>query len=315
VLRLANVEPPSRDRKAICCPLHAENSPSFQIQASGRGFRCFGCNAHGGIVELALALQLAPDKARVVDRLCDHLRVPDNDDERASFRRERPARTYALPDLPPDPIAGPEAIIRVRTALRDVVPLEKVGADYLSRRGIDPAAAAANDTRFHPNWLGRGDAVVFGIRDRAGNIVAAQGRFVDPVTQPKALTIGALSSGVYRTAAALDVEIVAITEAPIDALSLAVCGVPAIAMCGTSIATWLRSALAFRTVIVATDADDAGDTAANRITHTLNLGTRIQRLSLPAGVKDANALLTRDADQLLEIVREIREREIDNIAI
>lgn len=316
VLRLANVEPPTRERKAICCPLHAESTPSFQVQASGRGFRCFGCDAHGGIIELAIALQLAPDKCRAVDRLCEHLHVPVDADAVPQRRRRRTIPAFALPPVAPDPTADADALARVSAALRDRTPLAGTpGATYLKTRGIDPAAADANDVRYHANWLGRGPAVVFAIRDTSGRVVAAQGRFIDTNAQPKAMTVGAMSAGVYRTAAALEVEIVAITEAPIDALSIAVSGMPALALCGTSIPTWLRRTLAFRTVVVATDADDAGNAAAERIADQFNLGSRVVRLTLPDGVKDANDLLTRNADALYDIVQNIRasvEPEFDS---
>ena len=305
VLRLANVAPPSCERKAICCPLHDENSPSFQIQASGRGFRCFGCNAHGGIIELAVALQIAPDKARAVDRLCEHFHIAEEND--AAPTRRRPSTAFILPPLALDPTPDVEALARVGAALCDREPLASTaGAMYLEGRGIDPAAAAENDVRYHANWLGRGPAVVFAIRNLAGRVVAAQGRFIASSTTPKAMTIGTLSAGVYRTAAAFDVDVVAITEAPIDALSIAVSGLPALALCGTSLPGWLRRALAFRTVIVATDADAAGNAAAQKITNDFNLGSNVRRMTLPDGAKDANALLVRDPDALYRINRETR---------
>ena len=308
VLRLAHIEPPSNERKPIICPLHAERTPSFRVQQSGRGYRCHGCNAHGGIIELAVALGLGKDKGTAVDRLSEHFRIPESSDVQ-TYRnhRKRPA-TYVLPPIAPEPSADADALARVSAALRDREPLaNSPGATYLASRGIDPGAADAHDTRYHANWLGRGPAIVFAIRDRAGNLVAAQGRFIDPKTQPKAMTVGALSAGVYRTAAALDVDIVAITEAPLDALAIAVSGLPAIALCGVSLASWLRSALAFRTIVVATDNDAAGESAADRIGKEFNLGTTIRRLVLPVGIKDANELLRTDSDDLYSRVQAMRE--------
>jgi hypothetical protein len=66
-----------------------------------------------------------------------------------------------------------------------------------------------------------------------------------------------------------EVECVAIVEAPIDALSLAAVGIPALATQGTSCPDWLPLALAFKTVLLAHDNDEldvygqrAGDLAA-----------------------------------------------------
>lgn len=302
VLRLANVEPPRRERGAICCPLHAEHTPSFQIQASGRGYRCFGCDAHGGIIELAVALQIAPNKARVVDLLCERLGVPEEADELDTLHRRYPA-DFTFPPIAAAAIPDAETIARVRWALRDRVPLtDTPGATYIEARGIDPEAAAKNDVRFHANWLELGPAIVFAVRNTSGRVVAAQGRFIDPGTSPKAKTIGSLRSGVYRTVAALDVDVVAIAEAPLDALSIAISGVPSLALCGTSIPPWLRQSLAFCTVIVATDADDAGNAAAKRIAKEFNLSTNVIRLTLPDDTKDANELLVRDPHALYALL-------------
>jgi len=310
VLRLAHVEPPANERKPILCPLpgHLERTPSFVVQQSGRGYRCHGCNGHGGIIELAVALGLGKDKAAAVDFLAERFRIPPSNEP--ARRRGRTSTAFALPPAPAETATSEDDLCRVRDALRGIVPLLGTpGATYLEGRGIDATAAAANDVRYHSNWLGRGAAVVFAIRDRAGKVVAAQGRFVDSSTMPKAMSIGPLSAGVYRTAAALQADTVAICEAPIDALSLAVSGTSAIALCGTSLTRWLRSAVAFKAVVVATDADAAGNAAAERITAEFNLGTRVLRLLLPEGVKDANALLVRDAEALHAILGEIRDRD------
>ena len=313
VLRLAHIEPPTNERRPILCPLpgHTERTPSFMVQQSGRGFRCHGCAGHGGIVELALALGLGKDKAAVVDRLAEHFRIPVSDEPNTRRLFKRPMAHAVLPPVAPDPIPGADVLARVSVALRDRTTLAGTpGTAFLEGRGIDPVAAAAHDVRFHRNWLGRGPAVVFAIRDRAGKLVAAQGRFIDPKTYPKAMTVGALSAGVFRTAAALDVDVVAITEAPLDALSIAVSGLPSLALCGTSISVWLRRALAFRTVIVATDNDIAGDATAKRISEEFNLGSTIVRMTLPEGLKDANQLLMQDSDALYAQVQTIRKEQL-----
>jgi hypothetical protein len=62
VLRLGGFQPANK-RGFLCCPLHTERSPSFHIVASGRGFRCFGCNAKGGVLDLVIALGIASDRA------------------------------------------------------------------------------------------------------------------------------------------------------------------------------------------------------------------------------------------------------------
>ena len=47
----------SYDRKLkICCPIHNERTPSFQIYPDG-SFYCFGCAAHGnGALDLLICM-------------------------------------------------------------------------------------------------------------------------------------------------------------------------------------------------------------------------------------------------------------------
>lgn len=110
---------------------------------------------------------------------------------------------------------------------------------------------------------------------------------------------------------ALDAQLPAllVTEAPLDALSLAEAGYPAVAVCGTEASAWMHRASAFRRVLLAFDADEAGDRAADKIApHLASFGARPQRLR-PEGAKDWNEMLqTFDAlRREAETVRMIEE--------
>jgi DNA primase len=61
VLRLAGFEEPNRSG-FVACPLHAERSASFHL-VGGTGWRCFGCGAHGGVLDLVVALRISADRA------------------------------------------------------------------------------------------------------------------------------------------------------------------------------------------------------------------------------------------------------------
>lgn len=162
--------------------------------------------------------------------------------------------------------------------------------DYLQRRAVPYEAAVAAGARYCGSWFGR-PAIVFPIRDRRGMLVAACGRYLDGQENPKARTAGPKQRGVFATPGALDGGPVIVTEAPIDALSLAACGHPAIALVGTSWPGWLPLACAWRRVLVATDADDAGDIAAEKLKVALRAtGARPERLP-PLPAKDWNELL------------------------
>jgi hypothetical protein len=65
-----------------------------------------------------------------------------------------------------------------------------LGQDYVERRGIPLAAAAAAGLRFDADFAGR-PAVVFAMRDRAGRLASLHGRYLNTVRgQNKMLTIG-----------------------------------------------------------------------------------------------------------------------------
>jgi Toprim-like len=173
------------------------------------------------------------------------------------------------------------------------------GASYLAGRGIPTDVATLAGVCYSPRWYGR-RAVVFLIHNETGDLVAAQGRALDSADK---LTAGPKSQGIFiahslageRFFSALDRRLPAIilTEAPLDALSLAVCGFPAIALCGASGPTWLEIECGLRRILLATDADNPGDMAARELAARLTpYGARCERLR-PEGAKDWNEYLQR----------------------
>jgi DNA primase len=72
VLRLAGVSVPSDPRKLLVCPLHDDGTPSFRI--FDRGWRCFGCDRHGGIFDLIVALGYAVDRRTAAEFLKERFR-------------------------------------------------------------------------------------------------------------------------------------------------------------------------------------------------------------------------------------------------
>ena len=96
-------------------------------------------------------------------------------------------------------------------------------------------------------------AVISELIDRDGQMVAAQARAI--VGDDEADTWPELANGVFEAMpGALECPRVAIIEAPIDALTLAAVGLPAIALCGASWPEWLPEYLAGREVVLGTDA-------------------------------------------------------------
>ena len=61
VLRLAGLPAPTA-RGVMRCPSHDDEHPSARVQPSGRGWRCHACGAHGGVLDLVVALGRAHDR-------------------------------------------------------------------------------------------------------------------------------------------------------------------------------------------------------------------------------------------------------------
>ena len=144
----------------------------------------------------------------------------------------RPAASEAAPD--------PDTARALAKLLSGIKPLaETPGAAYLDGRGLPADFCKEAGVRFHQRFLGR-PAVVFPLRNAAGQLVAVQGRFIDgkDAEEGKCRTRGPMSAAVFATPNGWSGDPwqgrVVITEAPIDALTLAFCGVPALALCGTS---------------------------------------------------------------------------------
>lgn len=208
--------------------------------------------------------------------------------------------------LPPS-LAEPQGIIpgAWRDQLHDnrVLDCNSDGAaeSYLRSRGIDLETAKTSGVMSAPKFYGRA-AVVFPIYDRDGQQIGASGRYFHANATPKTRIAGTKKSGYFSalwidsngrqwTAKDKDAPAIIVTEAPIDALSIAMAGFPALALCGTTAPEWFHLDCGLRRVFWALDADPAGDAAAETLTARMTLyGARCGRLR-PEGAKDWNEFL------------------------
>jgi DNA primase len=164
---------------------------------------------------------------------------------------------------------------------------------YLANRGICALTAAAAGCGYAQNWKhwekigerwsleGTDRRVVFPIYDQNEHLVALHGRAVDEKFYGSAkITRGDKSGGLFLSdAKVLEQKVIAICEGAIDALTLGMCGIPSVAMTGTTPPQWLYKKMGFRRVLIATDADEAGDRAAMRLKSELAArGAKILRL-------------------------------------
>ena len=166
------------------------------------------------------------------------------------------------------------------------------GEAYLSTRGISADFAQRAGVRFHPRWYYR-PAVLFLLRDEHGKLVAVDGRHTDGRDDPKTHSAGRKRDGIFAPAGWLAAPEIAITEGAIDALSIGTGGLVAIATCGSAaLPGWLPAALSGKRVLLASDADEAGDCAALTWASQLRNWAEVLRLR-PDPYHDWNDALTR----------------------
>ena len=273
---------PSGGERRFLCPLPAcadHQRPhchrSLSLATATGAWHCHRCGASGLLADFQTERPARRPGARGRDALRRATSLPPK------------LHQVAAPATPPgDPISA-------RPELRGLVPLAGTpGAAYLERRGIPAEVAQAAKVRYAPAWSGR-PGVVFPLRDMAGTLVAAQCRYTDGRSDPKAKTCGTMKAGLFATPGALEANApLVVTEAPIDALSLAAAGLPAVAVTGTTLRPWLVAAYAGRRVLLAFDADEAGASAYEEWRGALQaVQADVYRMKPAAGAKDWNELL------------------------
>lgn len=264
------------------CPIHGgDHQRSLSVNPDTGAYYCHNCGARGV--------------------LSDYAKPPAAGQQRGRRKAFIPKAAWR-----PAPRGDPDAdsVERFKQIAAGLRPLaDSPAAEYLAGRGISFDTARAAKVKFHPDVYGH-PAACFAIRDADGRTVALASRAIGYEGPKNKRSIGPKSHGVFATAGALDAAALAITEAPIDALSLAQASLPAIALCGVSAGTcwpdWLPKRLRFRTVYIAFDADAAGDSAPELLTAALQAyGATVQRLRPPEGVKDWNEALQRDGALIL----------------
>lgn len=163
-----------------------------------------------------------------------------------------------------------------------------------------------------------GAAILYPTTDEGGELVAVSGRYLRPETgrdgKPiKTRTGGDASRGVFLAPARIAGEWVSpfdrrldaliIAEGQADALTLALCGFPALASNGKNLAQWLHRRAGLRRVFIASDGDEGGDSAVPVwAAYLRDYGAKCERLR-PDGAKDWNEmLLTIGRDALADWV-------------
>lgn len=269
------------------CPICGDTKPKDNAHRSlcantvNGAWVCKRCEAKGKLTDFWTDNTDSGPQARVKKR---------------EFARRKSEQFFKIPE----PAEPPES--ETAGTWRDQLQGERVldattAETYLQSRGINIEVAKASGAVYAPKFYGR-PSVVFPICDRDGQQTGVSGRYFHPDATPKTRIAGTKKNGLFATVGALSSDTIIITEAPIDALSIATAGYAAVALCGTSAPNWVHLACGLKRVVLAFDADRAGDKAAEALEAFISpFGARCERLR-PEDTKDWNEALQCDSDAL-----------------
>jgi hypothetical protein len=290
--------------RRFLCPICGDSKPrddshrSLALNTDSGAYVCHRCKATGLIKEKWTKQTFTPRKVRAA----------------AALSRFFGLETIATPTPEQENVSG-DALSKEKAKLQRLQKEMKAcqqtfesspAQEYLQRRGITPKTAKAFGCGYAAEWkhwtekeghwqlTGTDRRVVFPISDPEGNVLAIHGRAIDAefLDTPKK-TKGSRKEALFQAADAFDADILFLVEGPADAMALHECGFSAVASVATSIPTWLPNRLAFRKVMVALDADETGDQAAEKHINELRAhGARAVRLR-PEGGKDWNDVLLK----------------------
>ncbi len=206
-----------------------------------------------------------------------------------------------------DSLCMPANGLSAEQLLARALPLEGTkGADYVMRRGIPVALAAAAGVAYDDNFGGR-PAVTVALRNDKNVITSIHGRYLTTIRgQNKMLTIGP-GNGVISVLNGWQAEPLIIVEGLFDALSLAACGWSAIAPIGRW-ADWLPGIAKGREVWLAFDASAPAEIDVARYRERLPQAYT-RRVLPPPLCKDWNtALLKRGTGEIIRWLQQRVER-------
>ena len=263
-----------------CCPFHADKTPSFYVNDEKGFYHCFGCGAHGDAIDFLV--ETAGVGVREAAEMIAGASYP--------VIQHRPAV------LEPEPDRSPEAE-KIWTA---AIPADgTVAAKYLANRGLDGPVPPC--IRFARLGIGRHPimptlvALVVGPNGAPTGIqrtfLSEDGSKAKLPDNKVKFSLGKVKGGAIRCSPA-DGE-VALTEGLEDALSFQrMSGVPTWAAAGAGMMPSMSLPDSIRAVIIAADADDAGERSARMAGKAFAEQGRCARIVRPqAPHKDFNAEL------------------------
>ena len=266
------------------CPFHPEKTASFSVNDVKAFYHCFGCHAHGDVLDwwqktesmgMADAVERLKQEAGEVTPWREEARSHKADDAEALAKREQARAIWAASQ----PIGGTIGETYLRSARR-------------IRLGLPEWL------RFHPRLpIGAGEgetwpAMVAGVIGLDGQVLAIQRTFLardgsgKAVIQSPKRSLGPLADGAVRLGPpALTLGIAEGIETGLSAMELF--AVPVWCALGSNLAR-IGLLATVRNVVIFADRGEAGEAAADKAKIAFRLAGRKVAVRFPAIGKDFN---------------------------
>ena len=277
------------------CPFHNEKTPSFYVYPDTGTYHCFGCNAHGTVINFVMETENRQFRD-AVESLAQRAGVPlpktsPQNERRARARQSREEKligtlqktqNYYVKSLTGNRRA--QEYLRNRGLNSEI--LKRYGIGYAPSSGLSEALPDADQKLLIEAGVlaeGQGDTVyqrfrdriMFPIRDVRGRTLGFGGRVLDPAREPKYINSPQTPIfhkrrtlyGLHEARQQQRLERIVLVEGYMDVVALSQFGIYyAAASLGTSV-TPEHFDLLFRNtpeVVCCFDGDDAGRRAAWR---------------------------------------------------
>lgn len=321
------------------CPFHNEKSPSFNVNAAGQYYKCFGCNEGGNAIDFVIKR----DRVEFIDALRTLATAAGIELRGSGSSREGRNERQAMLD------AHVTAVSFYQSKLQDPQ-TGAVAREYLEKRGFNAETIERFRVGVAPDgwdWLLRHPAMrkfppplmaqaglfkvrekgggfydtfrhrlMFPIRNDVGQTVAFGGRVMPGNDSPakylnspesplfsKSKTLYGLDMAKQRI---IETGTVAIVEGYTDVMMAHQFGVSnVVAVLGTGLTdqhmTLLRRFA--KRIVLLFDADDAGDRAADRVVQLfLSQDVELAKASIPEGMDPDEFLLAHGADAFEKVL-------------
>jgi DNA primase len=263
-------------QRSTLCPFHKDTKPSCSIHLERNVFNCFGCGAHGSVLDFVALIENVSirDAAERIEEICglSHLSQPSrampNGAEKRDNRSSSPLEPLSY-ELTLDPLHP-----------------------YLAERGVGPELAAMFGLGYCSGGTMRG-RICIPIHDYRGALVAYAGRWansevpegVQKYHLPRGFEKRRVLFGLHRVAGS---EHVVLVEGYWSVFRLHALTIPAVALMGRSLSPEQETLLIesrARLLTLLLDGDPPGREATDELLPRLAKPFFVRVVNLPAGTQ------------------------------